>query len=55
MLMQELEAAAMKVLEAGKQVEGQLASRQASLAASRADYERKQTEVGLFSALLFSW
>ena len=35
----------MKVLETGQQVEGQLAQKQASLGASRADFERKQAEV----------
>ena len=44
-LLQELEAAAMKVLESGKQVEDLLTQKQASLAASRSDFERKQTEV----------
>ena len=34
------------MLETGQQVEGQLAQKQASLAASRAEFEDKQAEVG---------
>ena len=45
-MLQELEAAALKVLETGQQVEGQLAQQQASLAASHTEYEEKQAQVG---------